>query len=74
MNELNICIKDELDGSVSIKVLPEGANKLQGRAKNLVTFILAMLDQIPQKVRDDIFDGAQIRANIEFAVKPRRLI
>ena len=75
MAEFQIVIKDELDGRVTIKILPEHANKLPARgAKNLVTFVTNLVDNLPQRVRNDIFDGAQVLANIEFAVKPRKII
>lgn len=71
MPELRIVIKDELDGRVTIRVEPQGANLIHGRAKNLLSFLISLIDQIPQRVRNDIFDGAQISVDMAFMVKPR---
>lgn len=75
MNEIHIILKDELDGSLTMR-FESGKGKninllIDTKAKRVCKFIVGVLDSVPKKIMQDMLEGAIVNMDIDFTIKPR---
>lgn len=75
MNEIHLVLKDELDGTLTIRFETQKGMNVNilpdSKAKRLCKFIVGVLDNIPKRVMQDMLEGAQVHLEANFLVKPR---